>query len=77
MKMKKFLGIALLCLSLISGCGGSPQESSPLTQSSVQARDPNCMYIPESSIPTGMSANDYKANVKRETGAKCVFFTGG
>ena len=44
---------------------------------SVQTKDPNCLYIPESSVPSGMSHQDYKAKVKRETGAKCVFYTGG
>jgi hypothetical protein len=46
-------------------------------QPSVQTKDPNCLYIPESSVPKGVSYGDYKNKVKRETGAKCVFFTGG
>ena len=51
-------------------------STSPITPS-VQTKDPNCLYIPESSVPRGMSYGDYKDKVKRETGAKCVFFTGG
>lgn len=53
------------------------QPKSTPTNPSVQTKDPNCLYIPESFVPSGMSYEDYKAKVKRETGAKCVFFTGG
>ncbi len=73
----KSLGIVLLCLGLISGCVEPTQKSNPPTQPSTQAKDPNCLYIPESSVPKGMSFGEYKEKIKRETGAKCVFYTGG
>lgn len=69
------LVIILIVLGLLSRC--APTTSTAPTTPSVQTKDPNCLYIPESSVPRGMSYGDYKDKVKRETGAKCVFFTGG
>lgn len=67
----------LAVLVVANGC--STEQTTPTTETtpSVQTKDPNCLYIPESSVPNGMSHQDYKAKVKRETGAKCVFYTGG
>ncbi len=63
--------VILVIANLSKGTSTAP------TTPSVQTKDPNCLYIPESSVPRGMSYGDYKDKVKRETGAKCVFFTGG
>jgi hypothetical protein len=65
------VAVILVVANLSKGTSTSP------TTPSVQTKDPNCLYIPESSVPRGMSYGDYKDKVKRETGAKCVFFTGG
>ncbi len=76
--MSKYLAVAFLCFSLISGCTDSTQKSSSPTQpAATQTKDPNCLYVAESSVPKGMSFGDYKEKIKRETGAKCVLFTGG
>jgi hypothetical protein len=65
------VGVILALANLARGTSTAP------TTPSVQTKDPNCLYIPESSVPRGMSYGDYKEKIKRETGAKCVFFTGG
>lgn len=58
--------------------------STPKSQPSVQTKsvaprkkNPDCLYVPESVIPIGMSHKEYKRRVKQETGAKCLLFTGG
>jgi len=68
--------IILVAVVLVIGFLSRGTSTAPTTPS-VQTKDPNCLYIPESSVPRGMSYEEYKAKVKRETGAKCVFFTGG
>ena len=70
------LVFAMPCL-LFTACSPPTPTPTQTATPSVQAKDPNCLYIPESSVPKGMSHGDYKDKVKRETGAKCVFFTGG
>ena len=69
-------GVLVGIIGLIS-IFNQPKSVATPTTPSVQTKDPNCLYIPESSVPSGMSYGDYKDKVKRETGAKCVFFTGG
>ena len=69
--------VPIILLVVLVVANFSKGTSTSPTTPSVQTKDPNCLYIPESSVPRGMSHGDYKDKVKRETGAKCVFFTGG
>jgi len=79
---KGVIGLIIVCFILMSRCGNSPTTTSPSkvvetkpVERTIKKR-PDCLYVPESEIPIGMSHNEYKKRIKQETGAKCLFFTG-
>lgn len=58
------------------------QESTPVEVKKVSSpaevkRNPDCLYVPESFVPPGVSFKDYKREVKQGTGVKCLVFVGG
>jgi hypothetical protein len=78
--------IGLLLIGVILswvGCSVLTNQSSsnnPATSSqpSTQITNPDCVYLPESTI-TGKNwkeINEFKDEIKRQTGKKCVIFTG-
>lgn len=79
---KGLIGLIILCFVLMSRCGKSPTTTTTSTPEPTKPAErtikkrPDCLYVPESKIPVGMSHNEYKKKVKQETGAKCLFFTG-
>ncbi|MEA5624864.1 hypothetical protein [Nostoc sp. UHCC 0251] len=48
-------------------------------QPSIQVRDRDCLYVPESAIAgkSWQEISKFKEELKDQTGKKCVFFTGG
>lgn len=81
----KIFGMITPIILLIGtvGCSkSSPSRQEKAAQAKPAAsytikRRPECLYVPESSVPPGMSLSDYKKLLKRQTGAKCLYWTGG
>ncbi len=40
-------------------------------------KNPDCLYVPESFVPYGVSFQEYKKEIKKRTGVKCLLFIRG
>ncbi len=52
-------------------------EVKKLEQPTKVQKNSDCLYVPESFVPLGVSFENYKKEVKKETGVKCLLFTEG
>ncbi|WP_375468120.1 hypothetical protein [uncultured Nostoc sp.] len=54
-------------------------RSNKSLQPSIQIRDPECLYVPESAIAgkSWKEISKFKEELKGQTGKRCVLFTGG
>lgn len=70
---------------MFMGIVGCTTSNSTQQEKAVQAKPapyvikkrPECLYVPESSVPPGMSFGKYKKQLKQQTGVKCLYWTGG
>lgn len=79
MQVNKFVAIVtrlLLPSSVVlalASCSASPTTESTTTTPKSTATTP-CLTLPLSAVPKGRQPQEYKEELKRQTGAKCIFW---